>query len=128
VMGQLGVEARRDAWRIRGQQWVLWKTQGVPSTASVQSRAAGLDTLTLRTTMSASEQPMSRPGARVEWLTSVGASRRLFSDPNNEVGNFTDDELTWAVDGYLSPRLRLPLWRGAFLGLVGEHRTEWVRV
>lgn len=128
VLGQVGLGARHGHWHVRAQQWALWKTQGVPGTASVQSRHAGFDTLTLRTTLSVSEQPMVRPGGRLEWLASVGANRRTFADPANEVGSFADDELTWAVDGYLSPRLRLPLWRGAFLGLVGEHRTEWVRV
>jgi iron complex outermembrane receptor protein len=58
----------------------------------------------------------------------LGASRRRFLDPGGEVGVGLDDERTSGVDVYLSPRLRVPLWRGAFLGVVGEQRTEHVDV
>jgi iron complex outermembrane receptor protein len=52
----------------------------------------------------------------------------MFSDPHNEIGNFADEELTWSADLYLSPRMRLPLWRGGFLGIVADHRIEGVQV
>lgn len=128
VLAQAHVEARPGPVRVRVQQWAAWKRQGIPGTANVQSERTSLDTLTLRTSGNVRHDRWGRPGSRVEWVASVGAQRRLFSDPDNEVGVFADDELTWAVDGYLSPRLRLPVWKNGFIALVADQRSEWVRV
>jgi iron complex outermembrane receptor protein len=64
----------------------------------------------------------------MKWLGSFGFDRRRYEDPLGEIGLAVDEQRTHTYDAYLSPRLRVPLWRAAHLGLVASFRNEWVDV
>ncbi|MEM7151864.1 MAG: TonB-dependent receptor [Myxococcota bacterium] len=119
---------RKDSWRFAVQQLVQYKAQGVPGPATAQTRDARLGTLVGRSVFSARHHGTGGPGGRLEWLTGLGLLHQIHRDPLGELGVGTDDQRVLGIDLYLSPRLRLPLWRGAYLGLVGDHRTEHVDV
>ena len=51
-----------------------------------------------------------------------------FTDPGGELGPASNDQLTIGIDSFASPRIRIPLWRDAYLRLVGEQHTQWVSV
>lgn len=123
VLGQLGVHGRRGRWRYGARQLVLWKRQGIPGPAAVQSREAALDTLLARTLAD-----LDHASGRLTWVAGVGVERRRYADPLGEVGLGVDDERLLALDAYLSPRVHAPLWRGATLHLLAEARGEAIRV
>jgi len=127
VLTQLRLDGRRGPWRLAAQELVLWRKQGVPGPAGAQAREANLSTLDARTIASADLQRLGRPGGRLRWVFGLSGQRRLYADPANELMG-ANDQLTRGIDAFLSPRLRLALWRGAFLGLVADQRTEWVQV
>jgi iron complex outermembrane receptor protein len=56
----------------------------------------------------------------------AGVQDRRFQDPLGEVGLGVDDQKTTALDGFVGPRVRFRLWRGAFLHVVAQHRSEGV--
>lgn len=106
----------------------MWKRQGIAGRDAAQASLASLDTTTTRTILSADHTEFGKPGGRLRWVGSVGVQARRFRDPLGEVGLVVDDEQIIGVDVYVSPRLRIPLWPGAFLGVVADARPEWIRV
>lgn len=128
LMAQLRLDGEHRAWRWSVRPMLVWKRQGVPGPATAQSLDASLDTVDARAILRAQRRRFGHPAGRLAWLGSVGVQRRRFADPRNEVGLGVDDQQTLAVDGYLSPRLRLALWRGAFLRITADQRTEHVDV
>ena len=119
---------RQGPWRIAAQQLVQYKAQGVPGPATAQTRDARLGTLVGRSVLSARRYGTGGPGGRLEWLTGIGLLHQVHRDPRGELGVGTDDQRVAGIDLYLSPRLLLPLWKGAYLGLVADQRTEHVDV
>lgn len=125
---QLRMDFRDGPLRASVQQLALYKHQSVPGRAGAQVRQTELDTLDLRTTSRVTRERVGRPGGRLGWVFGLGIARQRFSDPAGEVGLGIDDQRVLGVDTFASPRLRLALWRGAFLRLVGEQRTQYVDV
>lgn len=128
VLAQVRVGGRVGRWRLGGHELVVAKRSGVPGPGSAQATATGLDQLLARTIFSARRDELGGPGGRLEWITSVGVEARRFADPRAELGVGTDDQRTLAFDVYVSPRWRTPLWRGAYLLLLADHRSEWIAV
>lgn len=122
------LDHRRGPWRVAVQELVQYKDQGVPGTAAAQAERVRLSTLTARTIASARRHGLGGPGGRLEWLAGVGLQYQRYHDPAGEVGLAIDDQRLRGLDLYLSPRLRVPLWRDAWLGIVADHRTEVVGV
>lgn len=125
---QLRVDTRRGPTRIAAQTLVLYKTQGIPGRGGLQARDTRLDSFDARLTTKIERDRVGRPGGRLTWVAGLGAQHLRFSDPAGEVGLAIDDQRMIGVDTFVSPRLRMPLWRGAFLRIVGEQRTQWVDV
>ena len=128
LLGQVRFDGRRGPWRYGVQELVVLKRRGEPGPASVQSTRASLSQVLARTTASAEHDRFGRPGGRLQWVAGLGVMGRRFDDPAGQIGLGLDDERTLGVDGYLSPRLRHPLWKGAFLGVVADARPEWIRI
>lgn len=128
ALGQLGVHARAGGWRLSARELVFWKRQGIPGPGGAQSSATELATLTARTLLSARLPGLFDGDGSLAWVGGLGIERRHFRDPLGEVGLGVDDERLLALDLYLSPRLEVPLWRGATLHLLGEGRSERIRV
>lgn len=122
------LDHRRGPWRAAVQPLLTYKDQGVPGPAAAQARHVRLRTLQARTVASVRRHGVGGPGGRLEWLTGVGLVHQRYLDPMGEVGLAVDDQRLFGLDLYLSPRLRLPLWRDAWLGLVADGRLERVRV
>lgn len=128
VLAQLRLLARAGAWRIATHQLVVAKRGGVPGPGSAQARAAANDQLWSRTIVRARHDGIGRPGARLEWLLGLGLEARRFRDPLAELGVGRDDQRSAALDLYLSPRLRLPLWRDAYVTLMTDARIEAIAI
>ncbi|MCB9713024.1 MAG: TonB-dependent receptor [Myxococcales bacterium] len=122
------LDHRRGPWRIAVQPLVQLKTQGIPGPASAESQQVRLGTLVARTVVTARRHELLGPGGRLEWRLGLGALHQIYRDPAGEVGLAVDDQRQVGVDLYLSPRLRLPLWHGAFLGLSADQRVEHLDV
>lgn len=122
------LDHRRGAWRVAVQPLVQVKDQGVPGPAAAQARRVRLSTVQARTVASVRRHGLGGPGGRLEWLAGVGIQHQRYHDPAGEVGLAIDDQRLRGLDVYLSPRLRLPLWRDAWLGLVADQRLELVHV
>ncbi len=126
VWGQLRVDARMGDLQVAHQDLVWWKSQGVPGTAAAPSPDA--------TTRSLVGRSLTRVrkgfdnGGHVEWVGSASFEDRVLGDLGGQVGLAADDEHALSLDGWLSPRLRAPLWRGAFVEVIGEVRGEWIDV
>jgi vitamin B12 transporter len=126
VWGQLRVDARMGDLQVAHQDLVWWKSQGVPGTAAAPSPDA--------TTRSLVGRSLTRVrkgfdnGGHVEWVGSASFEDRVLGDLGGQVGLAADDERALSLDGWLSPRLRAPLWRGAFVEVIGEVRGEWIDV
>lgn len=128
LLAQLRLDGRRGPWRLGGQQMFIGKQQGIPGPASAQARLASLSSLTSRTIVNAWREGFARPGTRLQWIAGVGVDARRFADPRGELGVGVDDQRTVSIDTYVSPRVRLPLWRGAYTTLMADQRTEWIAI
>lgn len=128
VLTQLRLVARAGGWRIAAHQLVVGKRGGVPGPGSAQARAAGNDQLWSRSIVRARHDGIGRPGARLEWLLGLGVEARRFRDPLAELGVGRDDQRSLAFDLYLSPRLRLPLWRDAYVTVMTDARIEAIAI
>ncbi len=126
VHGRL--DHRRGPWRMAVQQLVQYKDQGVPGPAAAQARDVRLSTLMARSVASVRRHGFAGPGGRLEALFGLGLQRQRYVDPSGEVGLAIDDQRLHGIDLYLSPRMRLPLWRDAWLGVVADQRVELVDV
>lgn len=127
AQGQLRLDVRRGKWRIGAHEIVQYKEQGIAGPARAPTHAMRLDSVAARTIFTARRTELGRPGGRLEWVSGIAVDHRRFTDPLGEIG-FVDDQRTTSLDAYLSPRIRLALWRGAFVRLVADQRTEWVRI
>ncbi|MCA9706781.1 MAG: TonB-dependent receptor [Myxococcales bacterium] len=119
---------RRGPWRAFVQELLQYKDQGIPGPSSAQSRRTRMGTVLSRAVAGVRGHGLGGPGGRLEWLAGVGLVHQAFFDPEGEIGPGPDDQRLLGADLYLSPRLRLPLWRDAYLGLVADQRLEWVDV
>lgn len=128
VLAGASVQGRVRSWRLSARELVVWKRQGIAGRASAPTSASDLDTIVARTIARASRPGLAGPAGRLTWVGGLGVERRRFRDPLGEVGLGRDDERLTSIDVYLSPRLRVGLWRGAFLGIVADQRTEWTQV
>lgn len=128
LLAQVRVHARRGPWTMTGGQLVTSKRGGIPGRLGMPAESARLSNLHARTTARVQRHPFGDPRGRLEWVVGFGAQRQHFIDPAGEVGLGRDDERTLAFETYVSPRVRLALWRGAWLGLVADQRSEWVEV
>jgi vitamin B12 transporter len=127
VQGQLRLDARRGRWRFGLQEIVQYKEQGIAGSARAPTQGMKLDSAVARTIFTARRTRLGRPGGNLEWVSGFAVDYRRFTDPLAEIG-LADDQRTTSLDAYLSPRMRLALWRGAFVRLVADQRTEWVRI
>jgi iron complex outermembrane receptor protein len=128
VFAQTRVDVRRRGWRVGVRPMGGFKQQGIPGPGSAQTRSSALSTADGRLLLRAVRNDLGRPGSQLAWVAGVGVQQRRFSDPRNEIGLAVDDEWTTALDTWVSPRLRLALWRGAWVRIVADQRTELVRV
>lgn len=128
LLAQIRVHHRRGDWSIAGGQLVTAKRQGIPGRLGMLADDARLHTVNARTTFRARKAPFGDPRGRLEWVVGLGAQDQRFRDPAGEVGVGIDDEHLVGLDTYVSPRIRVGLWRGAWLGLVADQRTEWITV
>lgn len=128
VTVQARFDHRRGQWRVSLLELLHYKDQGIPGPATAQARRARLGTVLSRTIASVRGYGLGGPGGRLEWRAGLGLLQQRFVDPDDEVGLAVDDQRLRGADLYISPRLRLPLWRGAYLGLVADQRTEWIEV
>jgi vitamin B12 transporter len=126
LSGQLRIDARRNALQLAHQDLAWWKLQGLPGTAAAPSPDATSTNLVVRS-ITRVRLGFANTG-HVEWLGSAVVEQRALRDLGGQVGLAADDEHALSLDGWLSPRVRAPLWRGAHLELVGELRGEWIRV
>ncbi|PRQ05255.1 Vitamin B12 transporter BtuB precursor [Enhygromyxa salina] len=130
LFGQLRVDARRGRLRVAHQDIAWWKLQGIPGTAAAPSGDASQRNVAARSITTIRRGLSNRAGVpgHVEWIGSLAVEDRVFRDRGGQVGLAADDEHALSVDGWLSPRLRVPLWSMAWLELVGELRGEWIDV
>jgi iron complex outermembrane receptor protein len=128
VQGRLSVSARRGRWRLHGQQLAFLKGQGVPGHVPAEASRSRLESVSARTLGQAHYREGGARPLRVSLLGSLGYDDRRFSDPADELGNGADRSRARVFDLYLSPRARLPLWRGAELVTILSPRLEWAVV
>jgi len=125
VFGQVRFDGSPGRLRVSQQLRGAFREQGVPGTATVQSTDARQSFATLRSiTRIAAEGPRHQ----IVWILGLTAGQRHFRDPIGQVGVGVDDERSWSFDGLLSPRLKIALWHGASLGLVGDFRGEHIEI
>lgn len=127
-LGQLRLQGRLGQWRYTAQQLLITKQQGVPGSAQVQSRRTSLGQTLAKTIFSAKRAGAIVPTGKFSVVGGLTLARRRFRDPDSEVGLAVNDESTTTLDAYVSPRLRLPLWRDSFATVVVDARAERVRV
>lgn len=126
LSGQLRIDARRGPLQLAHQNLAWWKLQGVPGTAAAPSPDATTRNLVVRSVTRV--RLAFADAGHVEWVGSAVVEQRALRDLGGQVGLAADDEHALSLDGWLSPRLRAPLWRGASVELIGELRGEWIRV
>lgn len=126
LSGQLRIDSRHGGLSVAHQDLVWWKLQGVPGTAAAPSPDASTRSLVARSSTRVRYE-LDNAG-HVEWVGTAAIEDRTLRDLGGQVGLAADDERALSLDGWLSPRLRAPLWRGAWLELVGEVRGEWIDV
>jgi iron complex outermembrane receptor protein len=128
VLAQARATYRQGDTTVRAGQLVTYKRQGVPGRLGMTSTRARASQLTARTTARIDRHAFGDARGRLSWVSGLGVGQRRLSDPGSEIGLAIDDEQATDIDVYLSPRLRLGLWRGAWLSVVADQRTEWVDV
>src|SRR5690606_2952355 len=124
---QLRLDGRFAGLRLAHQELGWWKLQGIPGTATAPSNHASQRTIAVRS-ITRVRRDLELPAAYVEWVGSATIEHRVFRDPLGQVGLAADDEHALTLDGWLSPRLRVPLWTGAWLELIAEARGEWITI
>ncbi|MCA9701703.1 MAG: TonB-dependent receptor, partial [Myxococcales bacterium] len=128
LFAQLRLDHRRGGLLVSSQLLAWWKQQGIPGTVGMPALTADLQTGTLRSITRVRADRGLGPGGYVEWIASVAGEQRRYRDLQGEVGLSPSDQRARSVDGWLSPRLRLPLWPMAWLELTGELRGEWIAI
>ncbi|MCA9685561.1 MAG: TonB-dependent receptor plug domain-containing protein, partial [Myxococcales bacterium] len=110
LFAQLRLDHRRGGLLVSSQLLAWWKQQGIPGTVGMPALTADLQTGTLRSITRVRADRGLGPGGYVEWIASVAGEQRRYRDLQGEVGLSPSDQRARSVDGWLSPRLRLPLW------------------
>lgn len=128
VLAQLRFDGVKRGLRWHAQQLVTYKVAGVAGPATAQSEQTRFRTMSTRTIGGVKSRAGLGPGGHLEWLFGVGFEQRIFEDPVGEVGLGVDDQRARTLDAYISPRVRVPVWRGGWLTAVADHRTEWIDV
>jgi iron complex outermembrane receptor protein len=130
VLAQARVDIDRGPWRAGVQQLVLHRDVEIPGVATAQASGASLESTAARTIAHIERRRFGRAGGgRLGWVVGVGGDVRRFADPEDRAGSpGAQDQRTRTADVYVSPRLRLPVWPGAFVGIVADHRSEWIAV
>jgi vitamin B12 transporter len=129
AFGQLRFDYRRGLLRVSDQQIAWMELQQVPAMIGNPDSDAQQRTIVQRNIVRVRRGFGSdAPGGHVEWVGSFAIERREFRDPQAQLGLAADDEHALSLDGWISPRLRVPLWRSAFLLSMAELRGEWIRI
>lgn len=129
VLAQVRLDGERGPWRWSTQQWFVGRWSGVAGPIGAPSEDARIGNLAARTLGSVEHlRPGKRPGGRLTWKFGLGFVAQRYRDPAGELGLNTDDQRLRAVDVYVSPRWRVPLWQGAFLTTVADARPEFIDV
>lgn len=128
VLAQLRLDGAPGRVEVSQQLRTTWREHGIAGMAAIQATRARQNELQLRSITRVRVTPGSSRGPELTWILGLGAERRHYRDPLGQVGTGYDDERSWSFDGYVSPRLRVPLWRGATLGIVGDLRSEFVTI
>lgn len=129
VLTQFRLDGERGPWRWSAQQWFVGRWSGVAGPIGAPSEEARINNMAARTLGSIEHlRPGRRPGGRLTWKFGLGLVAQRYRDPAGELGINNDDQRLRAVDVYMSPRWRVPLWKGAFLSTVADVRPEWVDV
>jgi vitamin B12 transporter len=123
---QLRIDARRGPLQLAHQDLAWWKLQGLPGTAAAPSPDATTRSLVARSITRV--RLLFDDAGHIEWVGSAVVEQRVLRDLGGQIGLAADDEHALSLDGWLSPRLRAALWRGAYLELIGEARGEWIAV
>ena len=108
LSAQLRIDARRGDLSFAHQDLAWWKSQGVPGTAAAPSPDATARSVVARSSTRV-RMGLSN-GAHVEWVGTAAVEARTMRDLGGQVGLAADDEHALSLDGWLSPRLRAPLW------------------
>ncbi len=130
ALAQLRVDHERGALTVSSQLLAWWKLQGIPGlgTGSAPVTDADQRTLALRSITRVRYAAGLGLGGHVEWIASVAVEDRVFRDLLGQVGLSANDQRARGFDGWLSPRLRVPLWSMAWLELSAELRGEWIDI
>ena len=126
--GHVRFDFRRRKVRLAQHVRASFRERGVAGTATANSTHASERGATVRAITRLDVDEVSARGGTASWVLGVTGGHRRFRDPRGQVGRSIDDQRMWSFDAYLSPRLRVPLWSGAQLGLVGDVRAEHVDV
>lgn len=129
VFAQLRLDGRRGLLRVAHQDLVWLDLQQIPAAIGNPDSDADQRTLVVRSITRVRQGFGSdAPGGYVEWIGSAVIERRRFIDPLAQIGLAADDERALGLEGWLSPRLRVPVWPSAWLLLGAELRGEWLRI
>jgi vitamin B12 transporter len=123
----LRLDHRRGPVQASTLVFARWQLAGVPAPNRARPSDASLHGISLRS-ISRVRRSIVGPGGYLEWVASVGGEGRLFRDREAVLGSIADDERTRSVDAWLSPRMRLPVWRQGWLSILGDARGEWIDV
>lgn len=128
VFGQVQFDGRPGrvvfAQRLRGS----WRDHGIAGLAALQATQARQAEVDLRSITRVTVAGRGPREPTLTWVIGLGFGRRRYRDPKGQVGVGVDDERSLSGEGLVSPRLLVPLWRGATLGLVGDLRSEVVAI
>ncbi len=127
-LAQVRLDGERSGTRGSIQVLGITRHQGIPGPIAAPSRAASLQSQELRTVGRIQRDLAELSGARIEWVSALGVSAQHFRDPIDELGVGVDNQRAWGLDAYVSPRMRLPLWRAAHLGMSADGRFEQLNV
>lgn len=128
VLAQLRADGRVGRWNLGVGELVVWKRQGLAGRGRAQARRSRLQSVVARTGLQLERPDTFGPGGHLGWVVGLGLRHQHYLDPDNEIGIGMDDQRVGALDLYVSPRLRIPAWTGATVGLVADGRTEWIQV
>ncbi|EDM75911.1 TonB-dependent receptor [Plesiocystis pacifica SIR-1] len=127
-LGQLRFDHRRGPTTAAIQGLAWWKLQGIPGTAQAPASETNLRMASGRLIAKLRHAEGLGPGGYFEWVGSVAVEDRVLRDLDGEVGLSANDQRALGVDGWLSPRMRVALWRSAWLNLSAELRHERIDV
>jgi len=105
-----------------------WRGYGIPASGAIAESQARQQEFVVRSVTRIRFERRAPRHPEFTWILGLAAGGRRYRDPLGQVGVGTDDETSVSFDAYVSPRMSIPLWRGANLGLVADARAEFVSV